>query len=410
MKILFSSIPEALVDIKKGKMIIIVDNPKRENEGDFFVPAEKITPQHVVTMIRHGGGLVCAAITQDQAQRLGLPLMVNPEENTEKTKVNFTYSVNARHGITTGVSAFDRAKTIQVLADPKSCPEDIDMPGHVSGLVAKQKGLLERMGHTEASVDLARLVGFLPAGVLCEIVGQEGNMAKKNELFTLAQKLHIKIITIHDLLSYLKLHPLPKTEAVPSVKKTATAMLPTKYGIFQIHIYKSILDNREHVVLVKGDLKKQPVLTRIHSKCFTGDTFFSLKCDCGEQLSTSMEMVEKKGAGVLIYLDQEGRGIGLSQKILAYALQEKGFDTVEANHELGLPTDSRDYVVAAEILRDLKIKKITLLTNNPDKIEQMKKNGITIVEQITVETIPNKTNRSYLVVKKQKLGHTLRNV
>lgn len=409
MKTLFSPIPEALADIKKGKMIIIIDDPKRENEGDFFVPAEKITPEHILTMIRYGGGLVCTAMTQEQAQRLHLPLMVNAEENTEKTKVNFTYSVNAKKGITTGVSAFDRAKTIQILANPKSKPTDIVMPGHVPGLVAKQKGLLERKGHTEAAVNLAQLAGFLPAGVLCEIVGKDGQMAKQDELFALAQKLDIKIITIHDLATYLKSHPLPKKETVPSVKKTATSMLPTKYGTFQINVYKSILDNREDVVLVKGELKKEPVLTRIHSKCFTGDTFFSLKCDCGEQLSTSMQMIGEKG-GVLVYLDQEGRGIGLSQKILAYALQEKGFDTVEANHELGLPTDSRDYLVAAEILRDLKIKKITLLTNNPDKIEQMEKNGITVVERIAVETVPNKTNRSYLVVKKQKLGHTLRNV
>lgn len=408
MKTLFSPIPEALADIKKGKMIIIIDDPKRENEGDFFVPAEKITPEHILTMIRYGGGLVCTAMTQEQAQRLHLPLMVNAEENTEKTKVNFTYSVNAKKGITTGVSAFDRAKTIQILANPKSKPTDVVMPGHVQGLVAKQKGLLERTGHTEASVDLAQLAGFSPAGVLCEIVGQDGNMANGEELITLAKKLDIKIITIHGLLAYIKMHPL-KRKQMSSLRKTASALLPTEYGTFQINIYKSILDNREHVVLVKGAIKKEPVLSRIHSKCLTGDTLFSQKCDCGEQLSTSMQMIGEKG-GVLVYLDQEGRGIGLSQKILAYALQEKGFDTVEANHELGLQTDARDYAIAAEILKDLGIKKISLLTNNPDKVTQMKKNGITIVDRISIETLPNKINKGYLMIKKQKLGHTLNNV
>lgn len=408
MKNLFSSIPKALQDIKKGKMIIIVDDPKRENEGDFFVPAENITPDHILTMIRFGGGLVCVAMTQEQALRLHLPLMVNPEQNTEKTKVNFTYSVNAKKGITTGVSALDRAKTIAILASPKSKPTDIVMPGHVQGLVAKQKGLLERTGHTEAAVDLSQLTGFSPVGVLCEIVGKDGNMAKKEELGALAKKLGIKMITIHDLVDYLKLNPLQKTK-VSSLKKTATALLPTKYGEFQVHIYTSILDNREHVALVKGTIKKEPVLTRIHSKCLTGDTLFSLKCDCGEQLTKSMQIIGKKG-GMLVYLDQEGRGIGLTQKILAYALQEKGFDTVEANHELGLPTDARDYVIAAEILEDLGIKKIVLLTNNPDKITQLEKNKITIVDRIAVETVPNKINKSYLVTKKHKLGHVLYNV
>lgn len=408
MKTLFSSITEALVDIKKGKMIIIVDDPKRENEGDFFVPAEKVTPKHILTMIRFGGGLVCSAITQDQAQRLHLPLMINPEENTEKTKVNFTYSVNAKKGITTGVSAFDRAKTIQILANPKSKQTDIVMPGHVYGLIAKQKGLLERTGHTEASVDLAQLAGFSPAGVLCEIIGKDGTMAKKEELIVLAKKLGIKMITIHDLVVYLKLHPLQKTR-VSSLKQTATAMLPTKYGEFQVYVYKSMLDNREHVVLTKGAIKKEPVLTRIHSKCLTGDTLLSLKCDCGEQLSKSMQMIGEKG-GVLVYLDQEGRGIGLTQKILTYKLQEKGLDTVEANHKLGLPIDAREYVIAAEILEDLGIKKISLLTNNPDKIRQLGENGIMIVDCIAIETIPNKINKSYLRIKKQKLGHTLHNV
>ncbi len=408
MKTLFSSITEALVDIKKGRMIIIVDDPKRENEGDFFVPAEKVTPKHILTMIRFGGGLVCAAITQDQAQRLHLPLMINPEENTEKTKVNFTYSVNAKKGITTGVSAFDRAKTIQILANQKSKQTDIVMPGHVYGLIAKQKGLLERTGHTEASVDLAQLAGFSPSGVLCEIIGKDGTMAKKEELIVLAKKLGIKMITIHDLVVYLKLHPLQKTR-VSSLKQTATAMLPTKYGEFQVYVYKSMLDNREHVVLTKGAIKKEPVLTRIHSKCLTGDTLLSLKCDCGEQLSKSMQMIGERG-GVLVYLDQEGRGIGLTQKILAYKLQEKGLDTVEANHKLGLPIDAREYVIAAEILEDLGIKKISLLTNNPDKIRQLGENGIMIVDCIAIETIPNKINKSYLRIKKQKLGHTLHNV
>lgn len=410
MKRIFSSIPQALKDIQKGKLIIVLDDPTRENEGDFFIPAEKITPKHIMTMITYGGGLVCAAITPEQAQRLGLPLMRKPQENAEKTKVNFTYSVNAKRGITTGVSAFDRVKTIKILADKKSKPQDIVMPGHVFGLVAKQDGVLERSGHTEAAVDLSQLAGCSPAGVLCEIVGKNGKMAKQKELLALAKKLGIKIITIADLISYIRDNPLPKRTHVAMLVKTATAKLPTGKGLFTIHIYRSMLDNLEHAVLVMGDIKKQPVLTRIHSQCFTGDTLLSLKCDCGEQLQKSMEMIADQGSGVIIYLHQEGRGIGLSQKIQAYALQEKGLDTVEANHALGLPTDARDYKIAAEILCDLEIKEILLLTNNPDKLTQMKKNKITVVGRKSLETVPHKTNRNYLMVKKQKLGHHLQHV
>lgn len=403
----FSTIPEALDQLKKGKLLILVDNPKRENEADFYIPADKVSPQHIITMIQKGGGLVCAAITRSQAHRLSLPLMIDPLSNTEKTKVNFTISVNAQNGITTGVSAFDRAKTIKVLTSPKSKPSDLTRPGHVFGLVARPAGVLARHGHTEAAVDLARLANLTPAGVLCEIVGTDGKMAKLKDLISLCQKLNIKMVSISDLIKYLKRHPLPPLPYKPEVIKVATSTLPTLYGTFQISVYKSIVDNREHTVLAMGDFGVKPLLVRIHSQCFTGDTLLSLRCDCRHQLHQSMKLISRAGNGVILYLNQEGRGIGLSNKIKAYQLQEKGLDTVEANQALHLPIDARDYQIAAEILHHLGISNIVLLTNNPDKIRQLENYHITVSRHLSIEAKPNRNNRQYLAAKKYQLGHRL---
>lgn len=402
----FSTIPEALDQIKKGKMLILVDNPKRENEGDFYIPADHVTPKVIIYMIRYGGGLVCAAITKQQAFRLSLPMMVTPEENTEKTRVNFTISVNAKDGITTGVSAFDRAKTLMVLASPKSKPSDLTKPGHVFGLVAKPGGVLERAGHTEAAIDLARIANLTPAGVLCEIVGADGKMAKLKDLMNLCQKLNINMVSINDLIKYLKKNPLPLLSYKSEVIKVATSPLPTIYGTFQISVYKSLVDDREHTVLLKGNIR-QPVLTRVHSQCFTGDTLLSLRCDCRQQLHQSMSLINKAGSGVVLYLNQEGRNIGLVNKIKAYSLQDQGHDTVEANHALGFPADARNYQVAADILKDLGIEKIRLLTNNPDKEKQLANFGIQIIKRIPIESRPNGVNTQYLATKKRKLGHQL---
>lgn len=406
---LFNTIPQAIEEIKQGKILIIIDRPSRENEGDFYIPVDKATPKSILTMINLGGGLICTAITKQQAFHLQLPLMINPLENNETTKVNFTVSVSAKKSITTGVSAFDRLKTIKILADSKSSPTDLSRPGHVFGLVAKNGGVLERDGHTEAAVDLARLAGFTPAGVLCEIVGTDGKMAKLPELIKLSQKLNIKIISIKDLIKFLRNNPLDKLEDSKEIIKTATSTLPTKYGNFQLTVYKSVIDNREHIVLIKGEIK-DTVLLRIHSQCITGDTLLSLRCDCGQQLHQSMRLINKNGRGVILYLNQEGRGIGLTNKIKAYGLQDKGLDTVEANQALHLPIDARDYKIATEILRDLGISKVNLLTNNPAKIKEIKMLGITVVKQIPLEVLSNDTNLKYLRTKKQKLGHLLNHI
>lgn len=403
----FCAIDQAISEIKKGKMLIIVDSPHRENEGDLYIPTDKVSAAVINTMIRFGGGLICCAITSAQATRLQLPLMVDPLENTEKTHVNFTVSVNSRKGVTTGVSAFDRARTIKVLANPKSVSKDIVKPGHVFGLIAAKGGVLQRNGHTEAAVDLARLAGFTASGVLCEIIRDDGRTAQLNDLVKLSQELKIKMVSISDLVSYLKKNPLPKLPSEPEVVKAASSNLPTKYGKFQLFIYKSIIDNREHTALVMGSAKK-PQLVRIHSQCLSGDTLFSLRCDCGEQLRQSLDLISKAGSGAIIYLNQEGRGIGLINKIKAYALQDKGQDTVEANHALGLPTDARHYKIAADILKDLGIYKINLLTNNPDKVKQIILQGIAVVKTIPLEAKPNKINYQYLATKKRKLSHRLK--
>ncbi len=402
----FTSITQAIKEIKMGKMLIIVDNPSRENEGDFYIPSDKATPQSIITMIKLGGGLICTAITKQQAFNLQLPLMIDPLENNERTKVNFTISVNAKKGITTGVSVFDRLKTIKALTDPKSVPSDLSRPGHVFGLVAKNNGVLERDGHTEAAVDLARLANFTPAGVLCEIVGQNGKMAKLPELVKISKILGIKIISTLDLIKYLRKNPLPSLDD-KEIIKTATSAIPTKYGNFQLSVYKSVIDNKEQVALVKGGIKDTTLL-RIHSQCLTGDTLLSLRCDCRAQLHQSMKLINKFGSGVILYLNQEGRGIGLTNKIKSYALQDQGFDTVDANKSLGFPVDARQYKVAAEILNDLGILKVNLLTNNPDKEKQLTKFGIEIIKTTPLEVKPNKVNKNYLTTKKHKLAHRLK--
>ncbi len=332
--------------------------------------------------------------------------MVPKGENTEKTSVNFTVSVNAKRGITTGVSAPDRAKTIRVLAGPHSRAEELVRPGHVFGLIARDGGILEREGHTEAAVDLARLAGCAPAGVLCEIVGKSGRMAKREELIRLARKLDIKIIRIRDLVRYLRTHPLLPLPHQSDVVRISRAALPTRYGTFDIVVYRSISDDREHAALVLGKPRKN-ALVRVHSQCITGDTFFSLRCDCGEQLEESMRRMKKSGSGVIIYLSQEGRGIGLGNKIRAYALQDTGLDTVEANRALGFLADARTYEAAVHILEDLGVSSVRLLTNNPKKERELLRHGIEVLESVPLEVRPNAINSRYLKTKKKKLKHRL---
>lgn len=403
------TVEKVLAYVKTGKPIIIVDHADRENEGDFFVAAEFASPKAIKLMIQRGGGLVCCAITQQQANRLDLPLMVASERNTEKTGVNFTVSVNAKAGTTTGVSAFDRSQTIKTLASPKAKPEDLTIPGHVFGLVAHAGGLSERLGHTEAAVDLAKIANLNPTGVLCEIVGQSGEMANLDELKKLSEELDAPIISIDQIVEYLKQNKIKPAEKISQINKVAESKLPTSFGNFTIDVYRSIADHSEHIALSMGNLAN-PVTTRIHSMCLTGDTFGSLRCDCQSQLLKSLATVAKKGTGLILYLNQEGRGIGLTNKIKAYALQDQGLDTVDANCQLGLGIDTRDYGIAAAILEDMAISDIELLTNNPDKITQLKSLGIKKIKPVSLETDPNGVNNHYLATKKNKLGHRLEKV
>lgn len=403
-----SSVPPALAALTQGKIIILVDDPRRENEGDFFMLADSATPANVNFMLTHGRGLVCVAIESAQARRLALPLMVPSHENTEATQVNFGVSVNATRGITSGISAHDRAKTIRILADQRSKAKDITRPGHVFPLIAHDGGLRARQGHTEAAVALARLAGTGSAGVLCEILKANGRMARLPDLLTMAKQFNLPILAISDVIKYLRAHPLAHT-ALPSVTREASARLPTAYGTFDIHVYRSHLDKREHVALVLGKVTT-PLLTRVHSKCLTGDTLGSLTCDCGEQLRMSFELIQKAGSGALVYLDQEGRGIGLVNKIKAYAHQARGMDTMQANRALGLAPDLREYGAAADILRDLGIDTVALLTNNPKKVKGLRAQGIRVAKRVSLETMPTATNRGYLATKKRKFGHHLSSV
>lgn len=405
-----TNIRSAIKAIQAGKMIIIVDDPGRENQGDVFFPAQAATAENINFLINECRGLVCAPLSYGYGKRLNLPLMVPPAANSESTCVNFTVSVDAQNVADFGISAADRAITLNLLADERTVASDIVRPGHIFPLIAKEGGILERPGHTEAAVDLCKLAGFNPCGVICEILDADGSPSRIPALRKFAAKHGLPIIAIADLVDYQKSQPKSALPAAPAYSKSASASLPTEYGLFQMAVYASLFDNREHVLLTYGDISKGPVLTRLHSKCLTGDTFLSLRCDCHAQLDQSMKLIQEHGAGVIVYLDQEGRGIGLSSKIQAYSLQEKGLDTVESNEQLGFSADLREYSAAAQILRDAGIQQINLLTNNPDKQKQLEKLGIKIVNQVPLETLPNDTNRSYLSAKKNKMGHRLSGV
>ncbi|MFP4023736.1 MAG: bifunctional 3,4-dihydroxy-2-butanone-4-phosphate synthase/GTP cyclohydrolase II [Thiohalospira sp.] len=395
-----NTIDEAVQDIKDGKVIIVVDDEDRENEGDFVVAAEKITPEIVNFMATHGRGLICTPLPEDRCEELGLELMVG--NNTALHATPFTVSVDLiGHGCTTGISASDRAKTIKALVNPETKPEDLGRPGHIFPLKAKQKGVIRRAGHTEAVVDLTKLAGLKPGGALVEIMNEDGTMARMPQLLEIAEKFNLKIITIEDLIKY-------QLEKDSLVERGVRVKLPTEYGDFDLIPYRQISNGLEHVALIKGSwTKDEPVCVRVHSSCVTGDIFGSKKCDCGQQLHEAMRKIDKAGKGVVVYMNQEGRGIGLFNKIKAYKLQEEGMDTVDANIELGFEEDERDYGVGASILRDLQLGKIKLLTNNPIKRKGLEAYGLEIVENIPLEIEPNEHNKFYLETKQKKMGHTL---
>jgi 3,4-dihydroxy 2-butanone 4-phosphate synthase / GTP cyclohydrolase II len=395
----FATIEEAIQDLKQGRMIILVDAAHRENEGDLVIAAEKITPEAINFMIQEGRGLVCLTLLEEDLERLQIPMMV--AKNTEKNQTAFTVSIDAAEGIATGISPHDRARTIQVAIDPFSKPHDLVRPGHIFPICARPEGVLARQGQTEGSVDLARLAGLKPSGVICEIINKDGSMARLPDLKKVARKHALKMVTVEDLIRY-------RTQHETLVKELASTDLPLlSYGNFTLKVFSSMLDNYQHLALIHGEIDPtEPCLVRVHSECLTGDLFGSARCDCGWQLHTSLNEISKRG-GVLIYLRQEGRGIGLVNKIKAYALQDKGFDTVEANQELGFSADQRDYAVAAQILRYLDIKKMTLLTNNPKKMESLAEWGCESIKREAIQMPPTPENRAYLKVKREKLGHLL---
>ncbi len=394
-----ATIPEAIKDIKDGKFIIVVDDEDRENEGDLVIAAEKITPEGINFMAKYGRGLICVPLTGERLDALRIPMMVS--NNTSKFTTPFAVAVEAREGTTTGISAADRARTVQVLVDPETRPEDILMPGHMFPLRARDGGVLVRAGQTEASIDLAKLAGLYPAGVLCEIMNEDGTMARMPQLEVFADKFNLKIISVADLITYRRRHE-------KLVKRVTETKLPTQYGEFTAIAYKSDIDPAEHVALVMGDISgEEPVLVRVHSECLTGDVFGSMRCDCGEQLAFAMQRIAEEGRGVLLYMRQEGRGIGFHNKLRAYALQDNGLDTVEANVSLGFAPDLRDYGIGAQILVDLGLHEIRFLTNNPKKIIGFQGYGLEVVEQIPIIATPNPYNIRYLETKKNKMGHLL---
>ncbi|RMD87872.1 MAG: bifunctional 3,4-dihydroxy-2-butanone-4-phosphate synthase/GTP cyclohydrolase II [Calditrichaeota bacterium] len=395
---MFNSIEEAIEDFRQGKILIVVDDEDRENEGDFIMAAEKVTPEKINFMAKYGRGLICVPMTGERLDELDLHPMVS--ENTEKLRTYFTVSVDAKKNTTTGISAFDRCETVRALIDPKTRPKDLARPGHIFPLRAREGGVLVRAGHTEAAVDLARLAGLYPAGVLCEIMDEDGHMARIPRLKELARQFDLKIITIKDLIEYRR-----RKEKL--VKRVVTTNFPTEYGNFVLHLYESAVDEQHHVAVVKGHIDEQPTLVRVHSQCLTGDIFGSLRCDCGEQLRQALRMIEKEGKGVVLYMRQEGRGIGLANKIKAYQLQDQGKDTVEANEALGFKPDLRHYGIGAQILYDLGVRRIRLLTNNPKKIVGLEGYGLEIVERVPIQVPPNKINARYLATKRDKLGHLL---
>jgi 3,4-dihydroxy 2-butanone 4-phosphate synthase/GTP cyclohydrolase II len=395
----FCSIEEAVAAVRAGEIIVVVDDADRENEGDMILAAEMVTPEKINFLARHARGLICAPLTEERAAQLGLGAMV--PQNTCKLGTAFTVSIDLVGGTTTGISAHDRAATVRALVEPRTRPEDFARPGHIFPLVARPGGVLRRAGHTEAAVDLARLAGLSPAGVLCEVLDDDGSMARLPRLTALAGELGLKIVTIADLIAY-------RRGSERLVERVREIRFPTEYGEFTLHLYRSLVSGHHHIALTKGEIRRdEPLLVRVHSQCFTGDVFGSLRCDCGPQLHRAMVMIEETGRGVLLYMNQEGRGIGLENKIHAYSLQDEGHDTVEANEVLGFPADLRDYGVGAQILADLGVGRIRLLTNNPRKVVGLAAHGLEVVDRVPIEIEANDINQRYLAAKRDKLGHLL---
>ncbi len=395
----FATIDAALEDIRQGKMIVVCDDEDRENEGDLTLAAQFATPEAVNFMATHGRGLICLSLTSERCDELGLDLMAAKNESPFETP--FTVSIEAREGVTTGISAPDRARTIQVAIDPESSPRDLVQPGHIFPLKSRAGGVLERAGQTEAAVDLARLAGLNPSGVICEVMNDDGTMARVEDLVAYCERHALKMVTVADLIAYRRRHD-------KLIERVVSTKLPTGFGDFQAVGYRELVGGKHHVALVKGDVDgESDVLVRVHSECLTGDVFHSLRCDCGEQLESALAMIEREGRGVLLYLSQEGRGIGLLNKLRAYKLQEGGLDTVEANLKLGLPADLRDYGIGAQILVDLGLSSIRILTNNPKKIRGLEGYGLSVAEQVPIEHVSNPHNEAYLRAKRDRMGHTL---
>lgn len=394
-----ATVEEAIEDFKAGKFVVVVDDEERENEGDLIMAAEFVTAEHINFMARHARGLICIAMTGERLEELGIPMMVNPADNSTMFGTAFTVSVEARSGVTTGISAADRAKTVQVLIDPESTKRDLVMPGHLFPLRARDGGVLVRAGQTEATVDLCRLAGLYPAGVLCEIMRNDGTMMRLPDLKRFAQRHHLKIISVEQLIAYRQQHE-------KLVDRVTETVIPTPHGQWRAIAYSSIVDPDEHVALIMGDIDTdEPTLVRVHSQCVTGDVFQSMRCDCGEQLEKAMQLIGETGRGVIVYMRQEGRGIGFHNKLRAYSLQDGGMDTVEANLALGFEADRRDYGIGMQILVDLGVKKIRLLTNNPRKRAGLEGFGLELVERVSIFSPPNPFNARYLEVKREKLGH-----